>query len=234
MFKKFTLLELIIVIAILGILLSLLLPSLTKARARGENVVCLSNLKQHTVAMTLYTKENNMKLPERRQRKRDGGYANWALCSGVDEGSYFEKFPTEYRQLNPYLGVHKDTPKGVNLCPSVRGNWLYDLVGTSYQYNTFYGPNYGSNNSDYITLAREGISDYLHRLSDPGKFILFNEVNAYDKVLDNTTKSAHLADDLYNVTFIDGAVKRVAVRFRQMNGPDYSFIHESSNKYNAY
>ena len=103
--KKFTLLELIIVIAIIGILLSLLLPSLTKAKARGQNVVCLSNLKQHTVAMALFTKENNRKLPDRRQRKRDGGYANWALCSGIDEGSYYEIFPTEYRQLNKYLGV---------------------------------------------------------------------------------------------------------------------------------
>ena len=44
--KKFTLLELLIVIAIITILLSLLMPSLGKAREKTKRVVCMSNLKQ--------------------------------------------------------------------------------------------------------------------------------------------------------------------------------------------
>ena len=57
--KKFTLVELLIVIAIIGILASLLLPSMEKARYEAKNAVCKSNLRQISVANTLYAGENN-------------------------------------------------------------------------------------------------------------------------------------------------------------------------------
>ncbi|MCH2208096.1 MAG: prepilin-type N-terminal cleavage/methylation domain-containing protein [Lentisphaerales bacterium] len=41
--KKFTLMELLIVIAIIGILTSILLPSLHKAREKTKSAVCKSN-----------------------------------------------------------------------------------------------------------------------------------------------------------------------------------------------
>lgn len=44
--KKFTLLELLIVCAIIGILVSILLPSLVEARNKTKAAACLSNLKQ--------------------------------------------------------------------------------------------------------------------------------------------------------------------------------------------
>lgn len=53
--KKFTLLELLIVIAVIGILLTLLIPSLRKARDRAHTAVCLSNQRQIGVANQLYT-----------------------------------------------------------------------------------------------------------------------------------------------------------------------------------
>ena len=44
--KKFTLIELLVVVGILGILVSLLLPSLSKAREKGKAAVCMSNMRQ--------------------------------------------------------------------------------------------------------------------------------------------------------------------------------------------
>lgn len=61
--KKFTLLELLIVIAIIGILASLLLPSLGKAREKGKQAVCLSNARQISLATMMYVSDNNNKAP---------------------------------------------------------------------------------------------------------------------------------------------------------------------------
>ena len=61
--KSFTLLELMIVIAVLGILVTLLLPSLSKAREKGKRAVCLSNVSQQLTLLYSYGSTNNNKIP---------------------------------------------------------------------------------------------------------------------------------------------------------------------------
>jgi len=57
--KNFTLLELLIVIAIVAILISILLPSLQRAREQTLTAVCLSNQKQIATAEYAYIAEND-------------------------------------------------------------------------------------------------------------------------------------------------------------------------------
>ncbi len=57
--KKFTLIEMLIVIAIIGILAGLIMPSLSKARASALRNNCLSNKKQLITAMTFYAGNNS-------------------------------------------------------------------------------------------------------------------------------------------------------------------------------
>ena len=44
--RRFTLIEMLVIIAIIGLLLSLLFPSLSKARETTKTAVCISNISQ--------------------------------------------------------------------------------------------------------------------------------------------------------------------------------------------
>ena len=57
--KKFTLIELLIVISIIGILTSILLPSLHKAREKTKSAVCKSNQRQIGIAATMWSGEHD-------------------------------------------------------------------------------------------------------------------------------------------------------------------------------
>jgi prepilin-type N-terminal cleavage/methylation domain-containing protein/prepilin-type processing-associated H-X9-DG protein len=59
----FTLIELLVVISVISILAALLLPALSRAKATAHKAVCLSNLRQVGVALSLYADDNEGKIP---------------------------------------------------------------------------------------------------------------------------------------------------------------------------
>jgi len=61
--SAFTLVELLVVIGIIGLLVLILLPSLSKVRNQAQTIYCLSNLRQLGIATAMYTGEQKGYLP---------------------------------------------------------------------------------------------------------------------------------------------------------------------------
>ncbi len=73
----FTLIELLVVISIIALLVSILLPALTSARATGRQAKCLSNQRQIAIAMRSYAVDNKQYFPRAAGPPYSGSQPTW-------------------------------------------------------------------------------------------------------------------------------------------------------------
>ncbi|MDQ2985886.1 MAG: prepilin-type N-terminal cleavage/methylation domain-containing protein [Armatimonadota bacterium] len=75
--RAFTLIELLIVIAIIAILAAVLFPVFSRAKEAARKSGCISNLRQLGYAFAMYLSENDDRMPDRRDLKTSLGYRPW-------------------------------------------------------------------------------------------------------------------------------------------------------------
>lgn len=77
--RAFTLVELLVVIAVIGILAALLLPSIFQAKAQGQGAKCMSNLRQLTIGCLMYCDDNAGYFPYNMAGAAVYTNINWAM-----------------------------------------------------------------------------------------------------------------------------------------------------------
>lgn len=195
--KFFTLIELLVVIAIIAILASMLLPSLKRARDRGIQLSCMSNLKQVGVITQMYATDNNQSMP-----KPYDADNNWYWGKTIARTGYYDQLiPVMYC---PSQSIQSDAEnKGYGWCYGMVGAPCYHGgVWYSYHINDLRRGQFGTGNLSLSNVPY--ITDSTHHTSN---------VQWYITYCTHTTNTMihcrHLR--MANVLWLDGHVDAVDV-----------------------
>jgi prepilin-type N-terminal cleavage/methylation domain-containing protein/prepilin-type processing-associated H-X9-DG protein len=131
--RGFTLIELLVVIAIIAVLMAILMPVLHTAREQGMRAVCLSNLKQLTLAWIMYADENDGRIVNGQSGSPRGSVDNppyeipWVGRCWADDYASGGQLPEVQQKTAIKSGLLWDYVKSLDLyrCPTgTRGEML--------------------------------------------------------------------------------------------------------------
>jgi prepilin-type N-terminal cleavage/methylation domain-containing protein len=147
----FTLVELLVVIAVVAILASLLLPALQKAKEMADNAVCLSNLKQMSLWAYIYASDSNEMLPHTAAR--------WRTNGTFDHGNKYVRNVDgkDWYQRAPFGEYYSQTAKGKTMhCPNTQKRYQpRDYGGGFFRIDYCMGSLLGADSS-HVNYRRTG------------------------------------------------------------------------------
>ena len=212
--KKFTLLELLIVISILGILLTLLLPSLSQAREKAITIVCVNNMKSLSTATQLYLSDNNSFYAG-----HNGSTTYWHGQRGT--GWYWsqDKYSILVKPHNLYLGddfIEGDIVEATR-CP--KPSEYFSKHGTDYYYNGY--------NEHELNLRNVRKAT---KINEPSRMVLFVEEGAALTARGANVPNVlykHHSDNSFPLIFVDGHAKmKVKITPDLRYTPSYTFRND--------
>jgi prepilin-type N-terminal cleavage/methylation domain-containing protein len=131
--NAFTLVELLVVIAVIAVLMGILLPALGRAREQAKKSVCLGNQRQIMLATGIYQADNDGKI-----MYQHAGGAYWALPNALTTQVSGAK-KNWISRIWPSVGENKDifqcpsnksrTDPGELFCPNEKETFSYVLNG---------------------------------------------------------------------------------------------------------
>lgn len=188
MYRKFTLLELLIVIAIIAILVSMLLPGLSRARENARSTACVNTLKTLGFGIASYTNDNQDYLPP--------------MCYSENAGGtpYFHQSLMGTNPLDGTWGYWHHV-KGMYIsiadlrCPSMNGN--YPLNGENDWWVSY--PHYAANFHIFCQTGDSPGGLKITRLPSPSKkILLIDSWNSADGKADRTRGFVRFRADMKN------------------------------------
>jgi prepilin-type N-terminal cleavage/methylation domain-containing protein/prepilin-type processing-associated H-X9-DG protein len=140
--RAFSLVELLVVISIIALLISLIMPAISKSREVALQTRCTGNLRQFGTPLAMYSDANKDWMPTSGYSHVPATAPNAPNWAGISADIMGIKYITEYtannlafnQQINQSTLTRKN---GIFQCPSDRylGTWGASLASTSYGWN---------------------------------------------------------------------------------------------------
>ncbi len=135
--QAFTLIELLIVIAVIAVLSGILLPVLGRSNDAAHKITCMNNLKQWTTAFMIHKDDNDDQTP--RESATPGGVSleNWSqVRHSLNQDVWYNALPAilDQRPASDYFFVRREfyDAKRLMHCPKARfkkfaelDNWVF-------------------------------------------------------------------------------------------------------------
>ena len=240
--KAFTLIEVLVVVAVVSLLMAVLMPALARARQQGKSVLCMSNLRQLAIAAQMYANGNDDYFPLAMVTETDGSL--YKLCAW--DFTSIKNWNTLEQKVIPGILWQGETIEKIQQCPSFKGshNWFADPY-TGYNYNTSYIGGRAAVKDGEVVSETVVMSSKVGEVRRPEKCALFGDGpwgggankfmrSPFGGKLDENFSGRYAGTQGYrhlgktNVAWCDGSVKSVEECFTEAHAGEREYIAEGT------